>query len=61
MFYGNETPRTTRMIKLKVILLLYKLGVRHPNMQQDHYDIMGLQINSYYYYDTNTQIFYYIS
>lgn len=48
------------MLKLRVALILHKMGVKHPNIQEDVYNIMGIYVSSYYYYDNKLGVFSYI-
>lgn len=60
MIYGSQNSSRKDLLKLKVALILHKMGVKHPNIQEDVYNIMGIYVSSYYYYDNKLGVFSYI-
>lgn len=60
MIYGSIYSSRRDLLKLKVALILHKIGVKHPNIQEDAYNIMGIYVSSYYYYDNKLGVFSYI-
>ena len=60
MIYGSHHSSRSNLLKLRVALILHKMGVKHPNIQEDVYNIMGIYVSSYYYYDNKLGVFSYI-